>query len=293
MSLFALGVIAAILAAALYNGGVTVQALDARETEHARALRPSLLAGLAAQRRWMAGTLLVALGWIFQAAALLVTPLTVVQPILAVGLLLLLVVGARVLHERVGVREIAAVGAICAGLVTLSLAAPAHTLTRASSAEMTFALVAVGGAALVPYLLGGLGGRPGLSIVLGAGLGYAWCGISTKLVADAAGRGDWGVAALWVLATAVAAGVGLLSEMTALQTRPATRVVPIVLVVDIVVAVGFAGALVGERWDATPLGGAVLLAGVLLLTGGAAVLASSPAVAAAGHPEAAQAAPES
>ena len=292
MSLFALGVVGAILAATLYNGGVTVQALDARETEQSQALRPSLLAGLAVQRRWLAGTLLVALGWVLQAAALLVTPLTVVQPILAVGLVLLLVVGARVLHERVGVREIAAVGAICAGLVTLSVAAPAHTLTRASATELTFALAAVGGAALAPYLLSGLGRRPGLSIVLGAGLAYAWCGISTKLVADAAGRGEWGVAVLWVLATALAAGVGLLSEMTALQTIPATRVVPVVLVVDIVVAVAFAGALVGERWDATPLGGAVLLGGVALLTGGAAVLASSPAVAAAGHPEPAQAAAE-
>jgi drug/metabolite transporter (DMT)-like permease len=293
VSLVALGVIGAVLAATLYNGGIALQALEARETPPSRALRPSLLAGLALRRRWLVGTLLVTAGWGFQAAALLVTPLTVVQPILAVGLVLLLVVGTRILHERVGAREIAAVASICAGLVALTLAAPEHTLTRASGEAVAVALVALGSAALLPYLLSGLGRRPGVSVVFSAGLVYAWCGITTKLVADAAGRGEWGVAVLWVLATAVAAGVGLLSEMTALQTRPATGVAPVVLVVDIVAAVAFAGALVGERWDATPLGGAVLLGGVVLLTGGAAVLASSPAVAAAGHPEAAQAVSES
>jgi len=292
VTLFLLGVIGAVLAATLYNGGIAFQALEARETSPSRALRPSLLAGLAVQRRWLLGTLLVTAGWVLQAAALLVTPLTVVQPILAVGLVLLLVVGTRLLHERVGPREITAVAAICAGLVALTIAAPAHTLTRASAGALAIGLVALGTAALLPYLLGGLGRRPGVSVVLGAGLAYAWCGITTKLVADAAGRGDWGIAGLWVLATAMAAGVGLLSEMTALQTRPATRVAPVVLVVDIIVAVGFAGALVGERWDQTALGGAVLLGGVVLLTGGAAVLASSPAVAAAGHPEAAQPAGE-
>lgn len=292
MSLFWLGVVGAVLAATLYNGGIALQALEARETPPEQALRPSLLAGLFVRRRWLLGTLLVTAGWGLQAAALLVTPLTVVQPILAVGLVLLLVIGTRVLHERVGAREISGVAAVCAGLLVLTLAAPDHTFTRASAGTLAIGLVALGAAALLPYLLGGLGRRPGLSVVLGTGLAYAWCGITTKLVADAAGRGDWGIAGLWVLATALAAGVGLLSEMTALQTRPATRVAPVVLVVDIVVAVGFAGALVGERWDQTPLGGAVLLGGVLLLTGGAAVLASSPAVAAAGHPEAAKATAE-
>jgi len=38
--------------------------------------------------------------------ALLAAPLTVVQPCLAAGLLLLLAIGTHVLHERVGRREI-------------------------------------------------------------------------------------------------------------------------------------------------------------------------------------------
>jgi drug/metabolite transporter (DMT)-like permease len=287
------GVVAAAVAATLYNAGVAIQALEARAAPPGRSLRLSLLTGLAARRRWLLGTLLVTLGWGLQAAALLLAPLTVVQPVLAVGLVLLLVIGSRVLHERVGVREVAAVLGICAGLVALTLAAPDQTPTRGSAAEVAVALSLLAGAALLPYVLGRAGRRPRLSVIVSAGLAYAWCGVSTKLLADAVARADWATGLAWLLATAAAAGIGLLSEMTALQSVPATRVAPIMLVVDIVVAVAFAGAVVGERWDVTPLGGAVLLGAVALLTAGAAVLASSRAVVAAGHPEAAKAGAES
>jgi drug/metabolite transporter (DMT)-like permease len=287
-----LGILMAALAAVLYNAGVAVQAFEARETPRGRSLRLSLLTSLAARRRWLIGTLLVTAGWTLQAAALLFAPLTAVQPTLAAGLLILLVIGARFLHERVGIREVAAVAAICVGLVGLALTSPARTPTQASPIAVGIALTALGAAALLPYLLSRLGRRPGVTVVLSAGLAYAWCGVSTKLVADAAGAGAWAAAVAWVLATAAVAGLGLLSEMTSLQSRPATRVAPVVLVVDIVVAVAFAAVLVGERWDVTPLGGSVLLGAVALLTVGAGVLAASPAVAAVGHPEAAQAADE-
>ena len=284
-----IGVAAAVLAASFYNAGVAVQSLDARRSPSHRALRASLLAGLATRRRWLLGTLLVTLGWTLQAAALLVAPLTVVQPALAAGLLLLLVIGSRILDEHVGRREIAATAAICVGLVGLAATAPEHIATRGTSAEIALSLTAIGVAALLPYLLTQLGRGPRVSVVLSSGLAYAWCGIATKLLADAVGTGAWGHAVLWALATAAAAGIGLLSEMTALQTRPATRVAPVVLVVDITVAVAFAAAVVGERWGVTPLGGAVLLVAVGLVTVGAGVLAASPAVAAATHADSAHA----
>jgi len=130
MSFLLLGVGVAIVAASLYNAGIAVQALDARESSSDHALRASLLARLAAQPRWLLGTALVTVGWTLQAGALLFAPLTVVQPALAVGLLLLLAIGARVLHEPVGAREIAAVVAIGVGLVGLAVTAPEHTVTR-------------------------------------------------------------------------------------------------------------------------------------------------------------------
>ena len=282
-----LGVAVAVLAAVLYNAGVAIQALEAREAPPRHALRASLLGALAARPRWLVGTVLVTVGWGLHAVALLIAPLTLVQPALAVGLVLLLVIGAYVLREQVGLREIAAVAAIVPGLAGIALVAPAHTPTQASAGAIGVALTALGGAAILPYLLRRLGRRPGVAVVVSSGLAYAWCGIATKLLADALGSGAWGVAALWVLGTAAGAAVGLVSEMTALQTRPATRVAPVVLVVDIVAAVAFGIVLVGESWAETPLGGPVLLGSLALLTVGAAVLAASPAVAAVAHGQAA------
>ena len=287
-----LGLGTAVLAAILYNTGVAIQALEAREAPPRHALRASLLAALAAHPRWLLGTGLVTLGWGLHAVALLIAPLTLVQPTLAVGLVFLLVIGAYVLREQVGLREIAAVAAIAPGLAGIALTAPAHTPTQASAGAVGIALSALGAAAILPYLLSRLGRRPGFAVVVSSGIAYAWCGIATKMLADAVGSGAWGVAALWVLGTAAAAGVGLVSEMTALQSRPATRVAPVVLVVDIVAAVAFAVVLVGERWDVTPLGGPVLLGSLALLTVGAGVLAASPAVAAVAHGQAAVATPE-
>lgn len=281
-----LGVATAVLAAILYNAGVAIQALEAREAPSRHALRASLLAALAARPRWLVGTGLVTLGWGLHAVALLIAPLSLVQPTLGAGLVLLLVIGAYVLREQVGLREIGAVAAIVPGLAGIAVAAPAHTPTQASAGAVAVALTALGGVAILPYLLGRLGRRPGVAIVVSSGIAYAWCGISTKMLADAVGSGAWGAAALWVLGTAAAAGVGLVSEMTALQSRPATRVAPVVLVVDIVAAVAFAFVLVGERWDVTPLGGTMLLGSLVLLTVGSGVLAASPAVAAVAHGQA-------
>ena len=88
-------------------------------------LRTSLIARLLRRPRWLAGTALGLLGWPLQAVALLLAPLTVVQPGLAFGLILLLAVGARTLREPVGARDVAAVVAIVAGVAALFALGPA------------------------------------------------------------------------------------------------------------------------------------------------------------------------
>ena len=66
------------------------------------------------------------------------------------------------------------------------------------------------------------------------------------------------LAAAWGLSTAAASGVGVLSEMSALQSRPAIQVAPVVFVTQTVVPVVLAPLLFGERFSATPLGGVPL-----------------------------------
>ena len=71
-------------------------------------------------------------------------------------------------------------------------------------------------------------------------------------------------------------GVGVLSEMSSLQSRPAIQVAPVVFVTQTVVPVVLAPLLLGESFASTPLGGVPLVASLALLVAGAALLVRSP-----------------
>lgn len=275
---FLLGVGVALVSATSYSVGVLLQSLEAREAPSSGSLRLSLLLWLISRRRWVIGTLCVIAGWGLQAGALALAPLTVVQPTLAAGLFVLLVVGMRLTDERVGRREVAAVAAIFVGVTGLAVASPKHVESgHAPALTIGLALAAFAAAALSPYLLRG---PPPLWLVVGsAGLAYACSGFLTKFVSDAVSQPELLTAALWLGATACAAGLGLLSEMTALQERSAIRVFPGVLVIQIVVAVLVAPVLAGETWSSDPLVLGGLGASLAVLAGGTAVLASAGAVA--------------
>jgi hypothetical protein len=281
-----LGLACACAASVLFDLGVALQALEARTTAPAQALRPSLLGRLARSRRWLAGTVLAGSGWPFHVAALVLAPLTVVQPALAIGLLLLLALGDRMLGERVGGREVVAVVAIVIGVAGMAWAAPGHVSTHGGPARVGPALALIGAVALSPYLLRRRGIAPSLLVPLAAGCAFAFTGIASKLIADFLSSWSWPDLLLWGPITGAFAALGLLSEMSALQRRPATQVVPIVFVVQICVPVLLAPVLGGESWADTPLGGVVLVAFLAAVAVGAWLLGSTRAVSglvAAGH----------
>src|SRR5262245_12327437 len=278
MSPVALGAVAACAASCLYNLGVALQAMEARRMPAEQALQPSLLGDLARRPRWLAGTGLGLLGWPLQAAALLLAPLTVVQPGLAFGLILLLVLGARTLHERVERRDVAAVVAIIGGVAWLAAVAPPESSHHAGGMRLAAALVAVGALALIPYAVRRRGAVGGIAAALSAGTAFAWSGLSTKLVADAVSGSAWPLAVVWTLATGAASLLALLSEMTALQRRPVTQVAPVVFVVQVALPVLAAPLVTGESWAHAPLGPAGILVGLVVVLAGAIVLTSAPAV---------------
>jgi hypothetical protein len=280
-----LGLLSALAASVLFDLGVALQALEARTTEASEALRPSLLGGLARSRRWLAGTLLAGSGWPFHLLALVLAPLTAVQPVLAIGLLLLLVLGDRMLGESVGAREVVAVVAIVAGVAGIAWAAPGHVSTHGGIVRVAPALGAIGLVALAPYAFRRRAAAS-LLVPIAAGCSFAFTGLASKLIADFLESGTWGLVALWLAFTFAFAFAGLLSEMTALQRRAATRVVPIVFVVQICVPVLLAPVLGGESWSGTPLGGLALVGFLAAVATGAWLLGSAPGVSgivAAGH----------
>jgi len=281
-----LGIVAAVGASTLYSLGVAFQAMDAREAPGEDNLRLALAARLVRRRRWLIGTGLSICGFPLQVLALYLAPLTVVQPALAVGLVALLVVGERMLHERPGRYEYAAMAAIAAGVVGAGVFAPPHSVTH-SSQRLTITLVLLGLAvlAMLPYLLRLLGRSwPGLTMLC-AGLAFGWSGVATKLASDDLHGGHWGVAVAWGASTALASAVGTLSEMSALQQRPAIQVAPVVFVTQTVVPIVLAPTLLEEHFTSTALGGLPLAASIVLLLVGAALLARSPLLLALMEPQ--------
>ncbi len=241
-------------------------------------LRPSLLGRLLRNRRWLGATALGLAGWPLEIAALLLAPLTVVQPCLASGLILLLWLGATRLGERPGRREFMAVAAILLGVTGVALAAPERTTDHAGTGAIALALVLVAIPIVAPYVLRRRGMALGTLAVISAGCGYAWTAIASKLLTDELAAGALLIAVAW-LATAVASeGLALLSEMSALQNRPATHVAPTMFAVQILVPVLLAPLIFGEAWSTTPLGGVVLVASMAVAVGGTVLLAGSSAV---------------
>jgi hypothetical protein len=272
-----LGIGAAMGASTLYSLGVALQALDARETSHSENLRLGLVWELLRRSRWLIGTGLSILGWPLQVVALLLAPLVVVQPALAFGLLVLMFAAQRMLGEHAGKYEYLAMAAIVLGVLGAGVFAPPRTTTHTSEElTITLVLVGLGLASLLPYLLRALN-RPHPEVtMIGAGLAGGWSAVATKLASDDLANHHLLPASLWALSTAAASGVGILSEMSALQSRPAIQVAPVVFVTQTIVPLVLAPLLLGEHFGQTPLSGVPLCISLAVLVVGAGLLARSP-----------------
>jgi uncharacterized membrane protein len=261
----------------LYNASIALQALEAREVPGEHSLKPSLLGRLVRNRRWLGATALGLAGWPLEIAALLLAPLTVVQPCLASGLILLLWLGAKRLGERPGQREWIAVAAIVLGVLGVALVAPERTTDHADAGAIALALALVALPIAAPYAFRG-STVVGTLAVISAGCGYAWTAIASKLLTDELAAGTLLVAVAWLATAAASEGLALLSEMSALQRRPATHVAPVMFAVQVLVPVVLAPLIFGESWGSTPLGGALLVASMAVAVGGTVLLAGSSAV---------------
>ncbi|MHB8643166.1 MAG: DMT family transporter [Gaiellaceae bacterium] len=266
-----IGFAVAVAAAVCYDTGYALQALEARRAPAAFALRLSLFGFLLRRPLWLGATVLIILGWPLQLVALRFAPLTLVQPTLALGLLLLLVLATRVLHERVGRRELASVAAIVAGVAGIAATTPARTATHAGASTIVPVLAALALVAAAPYMLR----LRGFALVVAAGAGDAAASFSAKLVVDELSRHRWLAALAFGAVGAVTALFGYLGELTALQLQPATRVGPVVLSIQIGVPVVLARLVGGEHWS-SPL---LVVASLIVVTAGAATLTSSRTVA--------------
>jgi drug/metabolite transporter (DMT)-like permease len=274
-----LGVALACVSSILFNGAVVVQARETRAVPQEQGLHLSLLRSLIRRRRWLVGIALQVFAVGLQTGALLLAPLTAVQPAEAAGLVFLLLLGSRTLGERVSRPDIIAVAAIVVGIVGLTIAAPRRHVTNVDApdvADVWLPLALLALAAVAPYVLRDWRGAGSRLTVFGAGFAFALSAFCAKLLADSLATQAWGTLVIAALIAAMGGAVGTLSEQSALQQRQATQVAPLIFVIELLVPVGLAVTVVGESWSSSPAEIGICLT---LVTLGTIALARTPTIA--------------
>jgi drug/metabolite transporter (DMT)-like permease len=278
MQEFLLGLGAALLASVLFNVGIVLQAIEARKEPRSLGLRLSLLGRLLQRPRWLLGLALGFAGILPQVVALAHAPFVVVQPTLAVGLLIVLFLGERILHESVGMLEVAGVVAIIAGVALVAWGAPPHSETHRGGAELVAVIVVLAAGALAPFALRGTRFDSSTLLIVAAGVGFAAGNVATKLFGDDAGSGHYGYAAAWALVGLAMGAAATLTQMSAFQRRHATVVVPVSTSVQTFLPIVLEPLFLRERWSSANVYGVPIVAGLALALAGTVALSRTRAV---------------
>lgn len=277
--MFALGAAAALLASVMFNLGLALQALEARNAPRSLDLRLSLLWRLLGRPRWLLGLALDTVGIAPQVYALSLAPFVIVQPLLAVGLLLLLAIGSRVFDEPVGALGFAGVLAIIAGVGLVAWGAPGHSEAHRGGFAIAGVAVFLAVAALLPFALKRTRWDSTTVVMFSAGCGFAATNVATKLLSDDLGQRHWLQGAGWAafgLGLGVAATV---TTMSAFQRRKATIVVPFTTAVQTFLPLLLEPLFLNERWGSADYGGAPILVGIVLALIGTVLITRTHAVA--------------
>jgi drug/metabolite transporter (DMT)-like permease len=263
------GILLTLAAATCFECSYVLQTLEVRAVPSMARASVGALRGLAMRPLWLLSIVLGLVGFGLQVLALRHIPLTLVQPLLATGLLGLLVFSATVLREPVGWREIGAVAAIGAGVAAMALADPQRGHDAAPGIAFVLVAVVLGSAALSAFVLR----APTAGLLLGAAiaadtLGSLGAAEAARAIPAALLTAGWCVLAGGAGIAAVAA------ESAVLQRRGAARVAPVVLAGQVALPVALAPLVIGDRWGSAGL----LVCGLALVIAGSALLAASAGV---------------
>ena len=238
-----------------------------------------LLVRLARRPVWIGGILTDGLGFVFQAVALGIGKLVVVQPILATSLIFSLPLGARLTDQRVSRRDLLAAVAVTAGLaVFLVVGDPTGGRDDAPFGDWLFALVPIVALSAV-LLAAGLRASPGVKAALlgiAAGLFFGLSAALTKATVDQLDEGILHVFTTWHLYGLLAVGyTGMTLSQMALQTGILAPAMATFSIVEAVTSVVLGITLFHETLRDDPLGIVLDLGALGVMSAGLIVLAGA------------------
>jgi drug/metabolite transporter (DMT)-like permease len=277
-----LAVIVALLATTAYHCGLILEKralarLPAIDARHALRLLRVLLTAPA----WLAGFGLMLCGFALQVVALTLAPVSVVQPVLGSGVVILLVLSRIVLRETLKRLELACVLAMAASIVVIALSATGAAghvghqanglLLAAVALPATAIAVGLGASAMRP----GPSARHrqpsiGVSYAVASGLLYGVATLALKAMSGTLAQHGKAYASL-LLAVAASpypyvtvgcSAIGMLIFQTGLQRCRVSIVGPVSNITGSVFFLVAGTWLFGERLPADPARLALRLAGI-------------------------------
>jgi drug/metabolite transporter (DMT)-like permease len=290
------GIGVAALATTSYNVGLIFEKralgrLPAIDARHAIALLRTVLLDSA----WVIGFALMACGLGLQVVALTLAPISVVQPVLGSGVVILVLLSGIVLRERLGRLELGCVAAVVVAIAAIALSAAgaggqvghraSGWLIAAVSVPACVVALTVGASALGPaprakHRIPAIG----VSYGLAAGLLYGVATLALKALSGAVFQLRGGPTGL-VLAiatspypylTVACSAVALLIFQTGLQRCRVSIVGPVSNITGSVFFLVAGTWLFGERLPANPAALALRLGGILAAGCAVVVLSRQP-----------------
>ena len=266
-------------------------AVDSPDVEWKRPISSSLALF---RNPWYTLGIVVATGsWGFHVGALALAPISLVQSVIAGGLVLLTVCADRLFAHKVTRREWVGVALAAAGLAFL-----AATLDgTADEAHNDFTdwvlaswVLGVGAAAGFVAYIGADERRHHAGVLLGAAAGLCWAASDTAIKAATAQLGNEGVIGILIdplaLAIAFFSAVGLVFSAKSLQIGKAVPVIAVTSVAANTFTIAAGPIVFGEPMPDDTLGVVVRIAAFVLVIGAAAL---TPAPVAAAEAELAEA----
>lgn len=229
-----LGIILAVACALASNLAFFYKHRGARAAPRVDVRRPVASARALLRSPWFAVGMGVAVAaWGLHVAALALAPISVVQIVLAAGVVLIAVMAERLFGFSIGPRQWWGLALTAAGLIVIAATLPAPEGVQSSYGVAAMAGFEVGlfglGAALI---LGRRAGAPaehhGVMLAAAAGLLFGVSDVAIKALTGVAQTGGLaGLLSPWLVAAAVASVVAFYASARALQVGEAVSVIAV------------------------------------------------------------------
>ncbi len=254
-----LGILLSLLCAFATNVGFLLKHRGACAAPAVSIRHPLRSAAGLFRSKWFAVGMLVALvAWLFHVAALAMAPLSLVQAVIAGGLVFLTVLAERFFGCTVGPRQWAGVGLTALGLVLLAITLPAHggghSYSLAGMIAFESGLLVIGTMLVLSKKLDSHA-HHGVMLGTAAGILFGVSDVAIKALTTSVGsEGALGLLSPWLATCVLASVIAFYASARGLQKGDAVPVITLTSAAANVTAISGGILVFGDPMPGDPLG---------------------------------------